>query len=966
MTFGLGDREVRAAPGTSAASLSKAKHNLTALKVFNLALVRVRDQYVDSRRIDPKKMMYAALDSVQFNIPEVLVEPFPEKNEVTVVVNDKTQTFSLSDVDSPWRLSAKLKDVFRFIQGNMNPGADLAQVEYAAVNGMLSTLDPHSVLLDPESAKEMDISTSGGFGGLGIVIGMRKGKLTVIRPMPDTPAQRAGVQKGDHIVRINNEATDHLTLNGAVSRMRGHAGTKITIYVRRKGADKELKFDIVRDNIKVASVEHKYLSSHQVGYIKIKQFSQHTSREVKQAMAEMRKQGANAWVLDLRWNPGGLLEQAIQVSDLFVDRGTIVTTVGGKERDARRATRKGTDSDAPVAVLVNGQSASASEIVAGALKHLDRGVVIGTTTFGKGSVQILYENKDGSKLKLTIAEYLTPGDISIQSLGVVPDIELSRMYVPDKIEGPGDIVRLLRTKHTFREADLDAHLVSKHARSGPKPQETLKFLYEPPPGAEEDAEDGEEDGIDPLAEEEEPIDTDAIVEDFELKFARDFVAAARSGRRSRMLEDARRFLAKRRSAERQKVEAALAKLGIDWAAPSKKSASAAQLSASISFADENGKPVTGEVQAGDVLEVTGTVTNNGTGPAYRLHAQLQSEDMLFDEAELVFGKVEPGQTRSFKTWIKVPKHAFDRVDPVRFAFSEHNGANVEVAPTQLRVEAIERPVFAYSHQLIDDGNGDGLVQIGEDMKLRVTVKNTGGGKAEEVSAVLSNKSGGDIDGVIISKGRFQFENGLAPGASETIEFELDTNDKLDRDELVLELSVYDSVLSESVTDKLRYPVQPPSAGPQALRGSVKVVDADAELREGASMDANVVGFARHLHPGRARRRASGVRPLDGGQGDLAAPEPQGLQRQLAGHAAHAGAADADFAHQERHLPAQRQGHRRHPRRGRVRVRLQPRRQDRQQKGLLPVQPRRLENRRHGLYQRDSAVARQQLRNHRGP
>jgi carboxyl-terminal processing protease len=741
-------------------------------------------------------MMYAALDSVQLNVPEVLIEAYPDKDEVVVVVNDKTQTFSTKDVDSPWRLSGKLKDVFRFIQANMNPGADLAQVEYSAVNGMLSTLDPHSVLLDPESAKEMDISTSGNFGGLGIVIGMRKGKLTVIRPMPDTPAARAGVKKDDRIVRINHESTDHLTLTQAVNRMRGKEGTKVTIWIDRKDEPKEIKYEIVRARIRVESVASKYLDSHNVGYIKVKNFQSSTAREVKSAMKQLRKQGATAWVLDMRYNPGGLLEQAIQVSDLFVDRGTIVTTVGGKERDARRATKKGTDTKAPMAVLVNGQSASASEIVAGALKNLDRAVVVGSTTFGKGSVQILYDNKDGSKLKLTIAEYLTPGDLSIQSIGVPV---------------------------------------------GATAAQTVKFLYEPRGSQADGDDDGEESNL-AMGE---PDDTEEIVEDFEVKFARDLVAQARSNKRSRIIKESKRFLARRRSAEQKKMVAALAVLGIDWTAPSRKSESKAQLSASIRLETKDGDEITGgKISAGSTVKVVGTVTNAGTGDASRVHARLKTDDRILDETELAFGKIAPGETRTAHTWIHVPKSALDRVDPLAFEFTEHNGTKVSLAPTKLRVLAQDRPVFSYTHQLLDDGNGDGLVQKGEAMRLLVTIKNTGTGKAHQVTAVLGNKSGGNLDGIVIDRGRFRVEKGMAPGDSKTVEFGFKTNSMFDRDELVLEMSVYDAVLSESVTDKLKWHIHGPSAGPQAANGAVKVLRHGTALREGASIDSPIVGFAK--------------------------------------------------------------------------------------------------------------------------
>src|SRR5690606_3755197 len=312
----------------------------------------------------------------------------------------------------------------------------------------------------------------------------------------------------DHIVKINDEVTENLTLNEAVERMRGKKGTKITLWVERKGSPKLLRFDIVRDIIRVSSVEPKMLTRG-VGYIRLKQFAGNTSREVAEAIRELRKQGAKSFVLDLRWNPGGLLEQAIQVSDLFLDKGTTVTTVGGNEREPRRAQRDEHDLiKEPLAVLVNGSSASASEIVAGALKNLDRALVIGTTTFGKGSVQILYDNEDNSKLKLTIAQYLTPGDLSIQSVGIVPDLELARMYVPDKNKDAGDVVRLLPPSRSYREKDLKRHLDSDYAIPGPKPALTLSYLYEPPAKADDEVDEtpgapGEE-PFDPA--EEEPLD----------------------------------------------------------------------------------------------------------------------------------------------------------------------------------------------------------------------------------------------------------------------------------------------------------------------------------------------------------------------------------------------------------------------------------------------------------------------------
>src|SRR5262245_25500772 len=277
--FAVGDQEVRAEPGAPAASVTQ-KHNLAALRVVNRTLLRVRESYVEPSRIEPKKMLYAALDSVQFNIPEVMVESHPTRDEIAVVVNDKQATFSTRGVDSPWSLAKSLKSIFRFIEANMNPGADLAQVEYAAVNGMLSTLDPHSVLLDPEMAREMEVNTGGHFGGLGIVIGMRKRKLTVIRPMRGTPAWQAGIKANDPIVRINDEVTENLTLNEAVDRMRGRKGTRVTLWIERRSGGSATRFDLVRDEIRVPSVQSRIVGK-SVGYIRLDQFAGRSTDEVR-------------------------------------------------------------------------------------------------------------------------------------------------------------------------------------------------------------------------------------------------------------------------------------------------------------------------------------------------------------------------------------------------------------------------------------------------------------------------------------------------------------------------------------------------------------------------------------------------------------------------------------------------------------------------------------------------------------
>jgi len=817
----LNTQEVRAAPGEA----QLARHDLSALKIFNMTLVRIKDRYVDPVRVEPKKMLYAALDSVQFNIPEVLVEPDPTHNKVRVTVNDRPETFDTDDVDSPWRLAAKLKKVFRFIEANMNAGADLAKVEYAAVNGMLSTLDPHSVLMDPEQARDMDVSTSGKFGGLGIVIRMIERKLTVIKPMKDTPAWRKGIKAGDHIVRINQEPTENLTSNEAVDRMRGDPKTGVTLFVERKGVDSLMRFDLIRDVIRVSQVEHKLLDKG-VGYIKVKQFSKGIASDVADAMHELSAKGASSWILDLRGNPGGLLEEAVQLSDLFVDSGTIVTTVSGRDREARRAEHGYGDTTSSLAVLVSGGSASASEIVAGALKNLDRAAIIGTRTFGKGSVQELYDNEDHSKLKLTIAQYLTPGDRSIQNLGIVPDIQLQRMYIPDKNDSPQDFVRMLAPTRTYGEKDLDAHLVSTYAKDIDKPAFEVPYLVEkkkPAAGAAPE--------VKPPDDDDSP-DDDEIVEDFEMRFAKQLVSSVSAPTRPKLVAGAGKLVQSVRADEEKKLVAALQTIGVDWTGAPAGQAAKPSLDVAITASPSD------HVTAGGTVTVTATVKNTGTEPAYRVLSRLQGDDPVFEDAELPIGKVAPGETKTYTTQLQVPKDALDRLERLGVEVREAHNAIAHVTPAELNISAAPRPVFAYAWQLVDDGNGDGLVQRGEHYRLQVQIKNTGAGPTQEASVILRNATG---DGVVLDKSRAELKEALAPGQIKEIEFPLATDAALKGDELVVELIAYDSALDVQATDKLHFKLSP--AVPAQPKTGEVTVKTQATIRSGASDDASIVGTA---------------------------------------------------------------------------------------------------------------------------
>lgn len=351
-------------------------------------------------------------------------------------------------------------EVLSLVEENYVNKTDARKLIRGAIRGMLRTLDPHTSYLSPEYFKEMQVETSGRFGGLGVEISIRGGALTVVTPIEDTPAYRVGVQAGDQIVRIEKTSTKDMTLQEVVKRLRGKPGTKVNITVARKGASELIEFAITREIIRVRSVRSRMLPD-EIAYIRVRSFQNSTGGEVGSALSSLRERGAKALVLDLRNNPGGLLSQAVSVSDIFLGGGSlIVETKGRMSNQAHRFTSsaRAPGGKIPMAILVNAGSASASEIVAGALQDLERAKIIGVKTFGKGSVQTVVPLSDGSGLRLTTALYYTPKGRLIQGEGIEPDIVSEMARTPS----PG--------ARALREKDLPGHLPGASGEKG-RPEE---------------------------------------------------------------------------------------------------------------------------------------------------------------------------------------------------------------------------------------------------------------------------------------------------------------------------------------------------------------------------------------------------------------------------------------------------------------------------------------------------------------
>ncbi|MBZ0217696.1 MAG: S41 family peptidase [Fimbriimonadaceae bacterium] len=347
-------------------------------------------------------------------------------------------------------------EVFERVRAGYVEQPDDVDLIDAAISGMLTSLDPHSSYMNPKSFRDMRVQTRGEFGGLGIQVTMENGLIKVISPIDDTPAARAGILPGDLITHLDNEAVMGLTLTQAVDKMRGPVNSPITLTVVREGADQPLEIEIVRDIVQIQSVRSA-IEDGDVGYIRITTFNEQTFDGLKKAFeklqTEIGAENVKGYILDLRNNPGGLLDQAIEVSDALLDRGAIVSTRGRDAEESQRYNARTGDlsQNKPIIVLINGGSASASEIVAGALRDHRRATLLGTRSFGKGSVQTIIPLGPNGAIRLTTARYYTPAGISIQAKGIEPDI-LVEQELPEELRGNSQVNR--------GESSLRGHLTT--------------------------------------------------------------------------------------------------------------------------------------------------------------------------------------------------------------------------------------------------------------------------------------------------------------------------------------------------------------------------------------------------------------------------------------------------------------------------------------------------------------------------
>ena len=833
-------------------------YQLDKLLIASKAILNVTDFYVDPTRIEPKQMFVGALQAMERTVAEVMVDGDASSEKVKVTVGSASREFPIQGLDTVWKMRTLLGEVMSFVQQHLVAHEDLKQIEYSASNGFLQRLDPHSLILEPRQYRDMKVTTRGEFGGLGFVITMRDGNLTVVRVLRNTPAQKAGIRAKDFINKIEEQSTINMDLNDAVDRLRGRPNTKVAITVSRAGWTEPKRLQLTREVINYETVSQAKLLDGGIGYVRLSQFSGNTTRDLQTAIEEQAAAAGGAlkgFVLDLRGNPGGLLDQATDVSDVFLSRGTIVKTVGdGSKQKVREVREAGADrddlADLPLVVIVNSSSASASEIVAGALKNNGRALVIGRQTFGKGSVQQLFEFVEpGSKdeegaLKLTTAQYLTPGDISIQEIGITPDV----LLLPGRVQK--DQVTHFAPPRSMGEADLDGHFTNPGGekesaaaaprRTAEKPAFELRYVLDEKVAKGAGAANGHSGDLEISAEQAEDeaseANPDEFVEDYQIQFARDLLGRAPYAERAKLLEAAKGLVQERRTQEDERLRKRFAVLGIDWSAGASRGAPRANVTVTPS-GDR-------EARAGDTVRWTVTVENVGDSPYRQLRAWTTSEkNFLLDRREFVFGTIPPGEKRSWSVQVKLPRGFDSRRDEVTLHFEGADGKAPADVKTTFHVVEIPKPVFAFSVQVDDSkgGNGDGLPQRGESFTVKIDVRNAGPGASGEKTYV-SLKNLGDEKAFIV-KGR-DVLGAMAPGETRTASLQIDLRKGSKTETLPLRVAVVDEKNDEFTQEKVELPIAADATSTQPAKGSIRVEAAEAILRSGASASAAPIATAK--------------------------------------------------------------------------------------------------------------------------
>lgn len=811
--------------------------NLGGIKRISRACYLIQHEYYDQSRIKLRDMLEEGFFELAKEVSEVL--PQFEHQTLHFTVGTQKTKIDLSGIHDFYDILYPVSAAFHFIAENYKGDVQSQDMEYAFISGMLEVLDPHSAMFPPKAYEEFKTQTSGQYGGLGIVIGEKDYELTAVAVMEDTPAWRGGVKADDRILQIGRQATVNMTLSDAVDFMRGAPNTKVILKVQTitKGPDdKEIRLpprdvELTREIISVPSVQVKLVTegNKKMGVVRLKGFQEDTYVDMVKGIDALTQAAGgklDGLVLDLRNNPGGLLDQAILIADRFLQSGDIVYTEGANEVDEEVAIAKKQDTDVllPMVVLINEGSASASEIVAGALKNNGRAVVMGKKSFGKGSVQSLYSLHDGSSLKLTVAQYLTPGRVSIQAEGITPDIHLyPSLITEDNLD--------LRENQDFNEKKLDSHLENVKRLKASASWYDMTYLQTRLPEIESQY-----------------TSKIRLEEDYPLQISAKLLAQATTANKQQMIQEFKGLLDKESQNQDLQIAGTLKKRNIDWSLG--QTAMPPQLEERHQFVDEAGNVIQ-QLPASAKIKLKVFLKNTGGSVLNRVIAETTSFNPLLDSKEFIFGKINPGQEVESDLSIAVPSEIINFKEDVALNIYTEKTTNAPVKKF-IATQFIEKtaPDLTYSYRLYDgngggsSGNGNGIPEKNEKIVLVVKIKNLGPGVSEKTIVNLQNTEG---DYVFLSQAR-QNLGVLKPGEESVANLSFEIKDNFDKTDFDIKLAALDDSTKASISDTLTFnskatKTMDPKPGELQVTPRIEVSAATTQMKDKYKIVATVLGDA---------------------------------------------------------------------------------------------------------------------------
>ena len=779
-------------------------------------LNHLQKDYVDPDRINPNKMLKKSLEHLSQKFPPVVIKFKKKDNTETANIRvDKIEkTFTISDLKNLNDLNNKLQKIIAFIKSNLVEKDNLVSVDYAAINGFLATLDPHTSLLVPEIYTDFKEDTKGNYSGVGMYIGIRDEKLKVISPIPNSPAFRSGIEANDEILQINGEPSINISVQAASQKIKGEVGTKVNLLINRKEFSKPKTFTIVRDRINLSSVNALDLSTKngRIGYIRITRFHQKTIDDLDKALKKVKYNYSDfkGFIVDLRNNPGGILQQAIKVSNKFLDEGVIVSTAGVKDKieESYSADWYNSIPKLPLIILVNNGSASASEIVTAALKQNNRALVIGSKTFGKGSVQQLRQFKDGSALKLTISKYLTPNNSSLQSIGINPHIIANVWFISE------DFVNILNEEN-IRSRKLSNNF-NEWGNSNGEAEIALNYLFE------EDATHSIF-TIKGSKKDTAGFDLDRLNTDYLLYLAGKILSSSSKNETFKELKQTALDEIKiEKFSQTKKLIKRLNELGIKWD-KNISGSDGVKIDFWVEKKIEDQEPCSTsgdkQIMAGSNIYICVTLNNTSNKETERLQAISNSSHPIFDKKQFVFGNLKAQQKKKWFVPISIPITFSEAEVPLEISLKNATGDKIKSQQFFFKIKEQEKPFISYVITAYNSVQKNKKFKVNDEIKIEVNLKNLSEESSDQINISLLN---GEGKKVFLTKGKAKIET-LANKQSEKVEFSFILKDKIPDNKINLSLKFnHNQFHNKNIEHKFFIPID--SDKPDIIKNSAPEID----------------------------------------------------------------------------------------------------------------------------------------------